>query len=118
MHALCPIISCPLVMHKRWHDGQLHRPLESWCVPCACAEAAEALCRECWGPARLDSMHARMGTAWILAVTCMHQSVQGLGAEVVYVSGRTRRNGEMNGKSGNLNNCARQLYPAVRLCAV
>ena len=40
--------------------------------------------------------------------------LQGLGPEVVYVSGRVRRQGEMNGKSGNLNNCARQLYPVVR----
>lgn len=36
-----------------------------------------------------------------------------LGPEVVYVSGRFRKNGEMNGKSGNLNNCARQIYPKV-----
>ncbi|BDA41271.1 Cellulose synthase 1 [Coccomyxa sp. Obi] len=34
-----------------------------------------------------------------------------LGPDVVYVSGRFRKNGEMNGKSGNLNNCARQIYP-------
>ncbi len=39
---------------------------------------------------------------------------QGLGPEAVYVSGRQRPKGEMNGKSGNLNNCARQLYPVVR----
>lgn len=31
--------------------------------------------------------------------------------DVVYVSGRTRPKGEMNGKSGNLNNCLRQIYP-------
>ena len=31
--------------------------------------------------------------------------LQGLGPEVVYVSGRVRRQGEMNGKSGNINNC-------------
>ena len=36
-----------------------------------------------------------------------------LGPDVVYVSGRYRKKGEMNGKSGNLNNVARQLYPAV-----
>lgn len=34
-----------------------------------------------------------------------------LGDAVVYVSGRTRKRGEVNGKSGNLNNCLRQLYP-------
>ncbi|KAK9837911.1 hypothetical protein WJX74_007544 [Apatococcus lobatus] len=34
-----------------------------------------------------------------------------MGAEVVYVSGRTRKQGEVNGKSGNLNNCLKQLYP-------
>ncbi|KAK9908885.1 hypothetical protein WJX75_004221 [Coccomyxa subellipsoidea] len=34
-----------------------------------------------------------------------------LGPDVVYVSGRFRKKGEMNGKSGNLNNCARQIYP-------
>ena len=30
---------------------------------------------------------------------------------VVYVSGRRRAPGEMNGKSANLNNCMRQIYP-------
>jgi cellulose synthase/poly-beta-1,6-N-acetylglucosamine synthase-like glycosyltransferase len=40
--------------------------------------------------------------------------VASLGPDVVYVSGRIRKPGEMNGKSGNMNNCARQLYPAVR----
>ena len=34
-----------------------------------------------------------------------------LGPDVVYVSGRKRPPGEMNGKSGNLNNVAAQLYP-------
>ena len=33
------------------------------------------------------------------------------GRGVVYVSGRTRASGEMNGKSANLNNCAKQIYP-------
>ena len=32
-------------------------------------------------------------------------------AAVVYVSGRRRAPGEMNGKSANLNNCMRQIYP-------
>lgn len=36
-----------------------------------------------------------------------------LGPDVVYVSGRIRKKGEMNGKSGNLNNVARQIYPKV-----
>lgn len=35
----------------------------------------------------------------------------GRAPEVVYVSGRQRPKGEMNGKSANLNNCLRQLYP-------
>ncbi len=35
----------------------------------------------------------------------------GMAPDVVYVSGRTRAKGEMNGKSGNLNNCLRQIYP-------
>ena len=39
--------------------------------------------------------------------------VASLGPDVVYVSGRVRKKGEMNGKSGNMNNCTRQLYPAV-----
>ena len=43
---------------------------------------------------------------------------QSLGPEAVYVSGRQRPKGEMNGKSGNLNNCARQLYPVVRFYRV
>ena len=34
-----------------------------------------------------------------------------LGPDVVYVSGRKRPEGEMNGKSGNLNNCLQQIYP-------
>ena len=37
--------------------------------------------------------------------------IRGLGSGFVYVSGRKRPPGEMNGKSGNLNNCAAQLYP-------
>ena len=32
-------------------------------------------------------------------------------AQVVYVSGRKREPGEMNGKSGNINNCCSQIYP-------
>lgn len=35
-----------------------------------------------------------------------------MGPEIVYVSGRKRGNNEMNGKSANLNNCLRQIYPA------
>ena len=34
-----------------------------------------------------------------------------MGPSFVYVSGRARPKGEMNGKSGNLNNCCQQLYP-------
>ncbi len=34
-----------------------------------------------------------------------------LAADVVYVSGRKRPAGEMNGKSGNINNVCSQLYP-------
>ena len=34
-----------------------------------------------------------------------------MGPDLVYVSGRQRPVGEMNGKSGNLNNCFSQLYP-------
>jgi len=37
--------------------------------------------------------------------------VDSLGPEVQYVSGRKRPVGEMNGKSGNLNSCASQIYP-------
>ena len=36
---------------------------------------------------------------------------QRLGRDCIYVSGRQRATGEMNGKSGNLNNCCRQIYP-------
>ena len=35
-----------------------------------------------------------------------------MGPEIVYVSGRRRAMGEMNGKSANLNNCLSYLYPA------
>ena len=34
------------------------------------------------------------------------------GDDVVYVSGRTRKAGEMNGKSANLNNCLAHMYPS------
>lgn len=34
-----------------------------------------------------------------------------MGPEIIYVSGRTRQPGEMNGKSCNLNNCLNQIYP-------
>lgn len=30
---------------------------------------------------------------------------------MIYVSGRKRQAGEMNGKSGNINNCCAQIYP-------
>ena len=40
--------------------------------------------------------------------------MEGLQDDVVYVSGRARKPGEMNGKSGNLNFCAAQLYPKAR----
>lgn len=34
-----------------------------------------------------------------------------MGLDVVYVSGRSRTAGEINGKSANLNNCLGQIYP-------
>ena len=34
-----------------------------------------------------------------------------MGEDFVYVSGRKRAVGEMNGKSSNLNNCLGQIYP-------
>ena len=34
-----------------------------------------------------------------------------MGSDLVYVSGRKRAPGEMNGKSCNLNNCLKQVYP-------
>ena len=34
-----------------------------------------------------------------------------MGSDLVYVSGRKRKLGEMNGKSCNLNNCLSQIYP-------
>ena len=37
--------------------------------------------------------------------------VSSLNSDVVYVSGRKRPPGEMNGKSGNINNVCSQLYP-------
>lgn len=37
--------------------------------------------------------------------------VDSLGPEVIYVSGRVRKKGEMNGKSGNMNNVLMQIYP-------
>lgn len=36
---------------------------------------------------------------------------QRIGRDCVYVSGRTRAKDEMNGKSGNLNNVCKQIYP-------
>ena len=37
--------------------------------------------------------------------------IASLGSGYVYVGGRTRPKGEMNGKSGNLNNVCSQIYP-------
>ena len=37
--------------------------------------------------------------------------IEYLGDDFVYVSGRKRAVGEMNGKSSNLNNCLSQIYP-------
>ncbi|KAK9904260.1 hypothetical protein WJX75_007984 [Coccomyxa subellipsoidea] len=34
-----------------------------------------------------------------------------MGPDIVYVSGRIRKSGEMNGKSANLNNCLSHIYP-------
>jgi hypothetical protein len=34
-----------------------------------------------------------------------------MGPEIIYVSGRRRAPGEMNGKSANLNNCLSHIYP-------
>jgi len=39
------------------------------------------------------------------------RACQRLGRDCVYIAGRTRVKGEMNGKSGNLNNICRQIYP-------
>lgn len=44
-------------------------------------------------------------------ITHVCARVEKLGLGVQYVSGRRRPVGEMNGKSGNLNSCAAQLYP-------
>lgn len=47
---------------------------------------------------------------------CFKTSVLRIGPvktlQVQYISGRTRPSGETNGKSGNLNNACRQIYPA------
>ena len=37
--------------------------------------------------------------------------IEYMGDQFVYVSGRKRAAGEMNGKSSNLNNCLSQIYP-------
>ena len=37
--------------------------------------------------------------------------IEWMGKDFVYVSGRKRAVGEMNGKSANLNNCLSQIYP-------
>ncbi len=34
-----------------------------------------------------------------------------MGPDIIYVSGRMRKSGEMNGKSANLNNCLSHIYP-------
>ena len=44
--------------------------------------------------------------AWCVVYRC-----ESMGKEVVYVSGRARAAGEMNGKSGNMNNALNQIYP-------
>lgn len=45
-----------------------------------------------------------------IALVCECRARQ-MGSDLVYVSGRKRKPGEMNGKSCNLNNCLSQIYP-------
>ena len=50
-------------------------------------------------------------TATIILRTKMACRIEWMGKDFVYVSGRKRAVGEMNGKSANLNNCLSQIYP-------
>ena len=54
----------------------------------------------------LGNTHGRSCLTARLLCRCDH-----MGPEVIYVSGRKRTPGEMNGKSANLNNCLKQIYP-------
>ena len=64
----------------------------------------------CWASLRQVLSHRHM--------RCQASLVDGArrceareGSGLVYLSGRQRAGKEMNGKSANLNNCLRQLYP-------
>lgn len=46
-----------------------------------------------------------------LVLTWLCCRARQMGTDLVYVSGRKRKPGEMNGKSANLNNCLTQVYP-------
>lgn len=55
-----------------------------------------------------------MRSCWYLmqpALTWLCCRARQMGTDLVYVSGRKRKPGEMNGKSANLNNCLSQVYP-------
>ena len=53
----------------------------------------------------LRHVSSKLNCCWVMT------RVEQMGPEIVYVSGRTRAAGEMNGKSANLNNAMMQLYP-------
>ena len=63
------------------------------------------------GLGRLDLVTFRRIAAKRFSCVILHRWIASMGPDFVYVSGRKRPPGEMNGKSGNLNNCLQQLYP-------
>ena len=89
--------------------------VEEWHVPGAKTQII--MCNRCFGAA---GFLLTSGPACACTVCAPAQDpakrawVEGLQDDVVYVSGRVRKPGEMNGKSGNLNFCAAQLYPKAR----
>ena len=70
------------------------------CDLCPCAAQASFV------PACRGYKTSFEGLTWSLV-----GRVEQMGPEIIYVSGRTRAIGEMNGKSANLNNCLTQIYP-------
>ena len=84
-------------------------------VPCY-QEALTIVAETVWAAAEADLPPGATSTVWLLddgKDASKKEWVASLACpRIRYLSGRARPAGEMNGKSGNLNNVCRQLYPA------
>ena len=82
-----------------------HRPLAT--IPDRCLLAGQRICStfQAWS----QTSQAMQGAFVLGCPDIRHRPWL---TQVQYISGRTRPSGETNGKSGNLNNACRQIYPA------